>query len=114
MFGVWFAASTVFGALGWWTVAGTASTLGIAGVTAVDVLWPDGARTTLGRDGGTTTDDAGESVTDAFDTLRNRCARGDLDDEFEPKPEAVLETEVPEDARRRIGRGRGEELSTTT
>jgi uncharacterized membrane protein len=112
VFGVCFAASLVFGALGWWTVAGAAFTLGIAGAIVIDVLWPDDFE--MGADAERAASaDADDSVTDALDTLRNRYARGELDDEqFEAKLEALLETEVPEDARRRIRRGRGEELST--
>lgn len=44
-------------------------------------------------------------VTDALETLRQRYARGELsDDTFERKLEALLETDVPEDARRRARR----------
>lgn len=113
VFGVCFAASLVLGALGFWGVAGAAFTLGIAGAILVDVLWPDGFEATEDEEDPSETADADESVTDALDTLRNRYARGELDDEqFEEKLEVLLETEIPEDARRRIERGRGEELST--
>lgn len=43
--------------------------------------------------------------TDPLETLRQRYARGELsDDVFEQKLAALLETEVPEDARRRAQR----------
>ena len=115
VFGVCFAASLVFGALGWWNVAGAAFALGIGGAIVVDTFWPDGFAET--PDTGETADaeitapDA--STADALDTLRNRYARGELDDEeFERRLEALLETEIPEDARRRIERGRGADLSS--
>ncbi|WP_137283209.1 SHOCT domain-containing protein [Halorussus salinisoli] len=51
------------------------------------------------------TADEPESTQDALDTLRDRYARGDLSEsEFERKVEALLDTETPESARRRIER----------
>lgn len=112
VFAVCFAASLVCGALGFWGVASAAFALGIAGAILVDVFWPDGFEATEGAGDRSATADGDESVTDALDTLRNRYARGELgDEEFEEKLEVLLETEIPEDARRRIARGRGEELS---
>ena len=112
VFGVCFAAALVLGALGFWGAASAAFTLGIAGAILVDGFWPDGFEATESGNERSEASDADESVTDALDTLRDRYARGELgDEEFEEKLEVLLETEVPEDARRRIARGRGEELS---
>lgn len=50
-------------------------------------------------------DAGGEPKQDALDTLRERYARGDLSEaDFEHKVEALLETETPEDARKRVAR----------
>ena len=55
-------------------------------------------------DGGET---AGESRTEALETLRERYARGELThEEFERKLEALMETESPERAERRVERER--------
>jgi uncharacterized membrane protein len=113
-FAVCFAASIAFGALGWWNAAGAAFALGIAGAVVIDALWPRGFRAAgaAARETSEGVDVGDESEADALDTLRDRYARGELDDEeFERKLEALLKTEVPEDARRRIERGRGGELS---
>ncbi|WP_276281368.1 SHOCT domain-containing protein [Halorussus caseinilyticus] len=59
------------------------------------------------------TADEPDSKQDALDTLRNRYARGDLTEaEFERKVEALLDTETPESARKRVERGRGERERT--
>ncbi|WP_128477913.1 SHOCT domain-containing protein [Halorussus pelagicus] len=57
-----------------------------------------------------------ESKQDALDTLRERYARGDLSEtDFERKVEALLETETPESARKRIERARtGDESERTS
>ena len=58
------------------------------------------------HDGAGTT---GESRTEALETLRERYARGELThDEFERKLEALMETESPERAERRVEREREE------
>jgi len=58
------------------------------------------------RDGGET---AEESRTEALETLRERYARGELThEEFERKLEALMETESPERAERRVEREREE------
>ena len=50
-----------------------------------------------------------ESRTEAFETLRERYARGELThEEFERKLEALIETESPERAERRVDRKRTE------
>ena len=52
---------------------------------------------------------AGESRTEALETLRERYARGELThQEFERKLEALMETESPERAERRVEREREE------
>ncbi|MFC6753642.1 SHOCT domain-containing protein [Halorubrum tibetense] len=103
VFALCFAATIVFAALGWWSAAVTAFALGIGGAIVIDALWPDGfARDTGERD--TAASDT-ESTADALDTLRDRYASGDLgDEEFERKLEALLETETPDGARRRVER----------
>ncbi|PSQ42494.1 hypothetical protein BRD14_04560 [Halobacteriales archaeon SW_5_68_122] len=58
------------------------------------------------RDGGETTE---ESRTEALENLRDRYARGELThEEFERKLEALMETESPEQAERRVEREREE------
>lgn len=110
IFVVCFGAALVFGALGLWGTATAAFALGIAGAVVVDTLWPDGFEETV-ADGETGTmtdpDSADASTADALDTLRDRYARGELgDEEFERKLEALLETETPDEARRRVERDR--------
>jgi len=52
---------------------------------------------------------AAESRTEALETLRERYTRGELTyEEFERKLEALMETESPESAERRVGREREE------
>ena len=58
------------------------------------------------HDGAGTTE---ESRTEALETLRERYARGELThEEFERKLEALMETESPEHAERRVEREREE------
>ena len=112
VFALCFAATIVFAVLGWWSVATTVFALGIAGAIVADTLWPGGLgepthddETTAANDAATAGPAADESTADALDTLRDRYARDDLgDEEFERKLEALLETETPDDARRRVER----------
>ena len=51
----------------------------------------------------------GSTRTEALETLRERYARGELThEEFERKLEALMETESPEQAERRVEREREE------
>ncbi|MBP1923602.1 hypothetical protein J2751_002647 [Halorubrum alkaliphilum] len=102
VFALCFAVTIVFAALGWWSAAVTAFALGIGGTMVVDTLWPDGFGES-DDDTPVATDADTESTADALDTLRDRYASGDLgDEEFERKLEALLETETPDEARRRV------------
>ncbi|MES3161192.1 MAG: SHOCT domain-containing protein [Halorubrum sp.] len=99
---LFFAATIVFVALGWWSAAALALALGIGGAIVVDTLWPDGFEDPSHDETATATDADAESTADALDTLRDRYASGDLgDEEFERKVEALLETETLDGARRR-------------
>ena len=85
--------------------------VGFAGVVPlVAVLSKDddesGKPSETPHDGGETTE---ESRTEALETLRDRYARGELThEEFERKLEALMETESPEQAERRVEREREE------
>ena len=85
--------------------------VGFAGVVPlVGVLSKDdeesGEPSETSRDMDETTE---ESRTEALETLRERYARGELThDEFERKLEALMETESPEQAERRVEREREE------
>ena len=86
--------------------------VGFAGVVPlVAVLSKDddesGEPSETPHDGGETTE---ESRTEALETLRERYARGELThEEFERKLEALMETESPEHAERRVERERERE-----
>ena len=83
--------------------------VGFAGVVPlVAVLSEDDEETEkaseMPHDGAGTTE---ESRTEALETLRERYARGELThEEFERKLEALMETESPERAERRVERER--------
>ena len=85
--------------------------VGFAGVVPlVAVLSKDDEETEkaseASRDADETTE---ESRTEALETLRERYARGELThEEFERKLEALMETESPEQAERRVEREREE------
>ena len=85
--------------------------VGFAGVVPlVAVLSKDddksGEPSETPHDGAETTE---ESRTEALETLRERYARGELThEEFERKLEALMETESPEQAERRVEREREE------
>ena len=85
--------------------------VGFAGVVPlVGVLSKDdeesGEPSETSRDVDETTE---ESRTEALETLRERYARGELThEEFERKLEALMETESPEQAERRVEREREE------
>ena len=83
--------------------------VGFAGVVPlVAVLSEDDEEASeTSRGGGDET--TGESRTEALETLRERYARGELThEEFERKLEALMETETPEGAERRVNREREE------
>jgi len=108
VFALCFAATIVFAVVGWWSVATTVFALGIAGAIVVDTLWPRGFEESVAEDetlAAIDSDATDESTADALDTLRDRYARGDIgDEEFERKLGALLETESPDEARRRVER----------
>jgi hypothetical protein len=92
--------------------AGLVFAVGFAGlVPLVAVLSKDGdeAAATDDRSSDPTVRD-GQSRTEALETLRDRYARGELThEEFERKLEALMETETPESAAKRVERERERE-----
>ena len=93
----------------WWFwvvfVVGFAGVVPLVGVLSKDDE-ESGEPSETSRDVDETTE---ESRTEALETLRERYARGELThEEFERKLEALMETESPEHAERRVEREREE------
>ncbi|WP_254841286.1 SHOCT domain-containing protein [Natronomonas marina] len=99
----------LFAGLEWFWVVFVVGYAGLVPLTAMLSRDDDEERETSSADpeGRASADD---SRTDALETLRERYARGELThEEFERKLEALLETDSPEHAEKRVERNRDRE-----